>query len=86
MARLEKNNYNPIQKEELNAPVVIVVDMIKGFVNMGALHDEAIGNVEENIQSLLNCLDCNNVFVCDSHPPKTREFNSFPVHLSLIHI
>ena len=56
MARLEKNNYNPIQKEELNAPVVFVVDMIKGFVDMGALHDEAIGNVEENIQSLLTCL------------------------------
>lgn len=35
--------------------------MIKGFVDMGALHDEAIGNVEENIQSLLTCLDCNNV-------------------------
>ena len=35
MARLEKNNYKSIQKNELNDPVVFVVDMIKGFVNIG---------------------------------------------------
>ena len=35
MARLEKKNYKSIQKNELNDPVVFVVDMIKGFVNMG---------------------------------------------------
>ena len=52
MARLEKNKYQTIQKSDLNAPVVFVVDMIKGFINMGALHDEAIGDIEENIQSL----------------------------------
>lgn len=80
MARLEKNNYKSIQKNELNDPVVFVVDMIKGFVNIGPLHDEVIGNVEKNIENLLTSLDCNNVFVCDSHPPKTREFNSFPTH------
>ena len=43
MARLEKNNYNPIQKEELNAPVVFVVDMIKGFVDMGAYMMRQLG-------------------------------------------
>lgn len=80
MARLENNNYKSIQKNELKDPVVFVVDMIKGFVNIGPLHDEAIGDVEENIEKLLTSLDCNNVFVCDSHPPKTREFNSFPAH------
>ena len=36
--------------------------------------------MEKNIENLLTSLDCNNVFVCDSHPPKTREFNSFPTH------
>ena len=46
MARLEKNNYKSIQKNELNDPVVFVVDMIKGFVNLVPLHDEVIGNVE----------------------------------------
>ena len=65
MARLEKNNYKSIQKNELNDPVVFVVDKIKGFVNMGPLHDEVIGNVEKNIENLLTSLDCNNVFVCD---------------------
>ena len=80
MARLENKNYKSIQKSELNNPVVFVVDMIKGFVNIGPLHDEAIGNVEKNIENLLTCLECNNVFACDSHPPKTREFNSFPAH------
>lgn len=80
MARLKNKNYKSIQKSELNNPVVFVVDMIKGFVNIGPLHDEAIGNVEKNIENLLTSLECNNVFVCDSHPPKTREFNSFPAH------
>lgn len=42
MARLENKNYKSIQKSELNNPVVFVVDMIKGFVNIGPLHDEAI--------------------------------------------
>ena len=54
MARLEKNNYKSIQKNELNDPVVFVVDMIKGFVNMGPLHDEVIGNVEKNIEKSIN--------------------------------
>ena len=67
MARLENKNYKSIQKSELNNPVVFVVDMIKGFVNIGPLHDEAIGNVEKNIENLLTSLECNNVFVCDSH-------------------
>ena len=53
MARLENKNYKSIQKSELNNPVVFVVDMIKGFVNKGPLHDEAIGNVEKNIENLL---------------------------------
>lgn len=29
MARLENKNYKPIQKNELNDPVVFVVDMIR---------------------------------------------------------
>lgn len=66
MARLENKNYKSIQKSELNNPVVFVVDMIKGFVNIGPLHDEAIGNVEKNIENLLINLECNNV-LCVIH-------------------
>lgn len=54
MARLENKNYKSIQKSELNNPVVFVVDMIKGFVNIGPLHDEAIGNVEKKYWKSIN--------------------------------
>ncbi len=71
MARLENKNYKSIQKSELNNPVVFVVDMIKGFVNIGPLHDEAIGNVEKNIENLLTCLECN-MFLCVIHIHQRR--------------
>lgn len=83
MARLENHRYDSISIGELNQPVVFVVDMVKGFVNMGPLHDEAIQNIEKPIQKVLTNLECNNYFVCDSHPPKTREFNSFPGHCQI---
>lgn len=80
MARLIKNVYKPISMHQIQDPVVFVIDMIKGFVDTGPLHDGYIQNIEENIKEVLQQLDCNNVFVCDAHPPKTREFQSFPAH------
>lgn len=80
MARLEKNQYETIQANELKNPVVFVVDMINGFVKEGALADPKIMDIVENQKALMDCLGCRNVFVCDSHPPKTREFQSYPPH------
>ena len=80
MARLKKNGYKSISIHQIQDPVVFVIDMVKGFVNIGPLHDDYIQNIEENIKEVLQKLDCNNVFVCDAHPPKTREFQSFPAH------
>ena len=80
MARLHTHPYPIMHVQDLKDPVVFVVDMIKGFINTGSLHDEKIADIEPNIQDVLEKLECNTVFVCDSHPPKTREFLSFPEH------
>ena len=42
MARLEKNEYASMQASQLKDPIIFVVDMVNGFVNEGALHDEGI--------------------------------------------
>lgn len=78
MARLREDHFQSISN--LKNPVVFVIDMVKGFVDMGPLHDVAIRDIECNIISTLEKLECKNVFVCDSHPPQTREFDSFPAH------
>lgn len=83
MARLSENKYPAMLKTDLCDPVVFVVDMIKGFVNVGPLHDEAISKIEANIEKCLKDLDCNNYFVCDCHPPHTREFNAYPEHCTI---
>lgn len=80
MARLKNKEWKPISIHQIQDPVVFVIDMVKGFVDIGPLHDEAIRNIESNIQDVLEKLACNTVFVCDAHPPKTREFQSFPAH------
>ena len=64
--------YEPLSMKELKDPIIFVVDMIEGFVHEGALHDEAINAVTVHIEALIKD--------ADSHPPKTREFNSYPTH------
>lgn len=71
----KKLSYN-----ELNQPIVFVIDMINGFINEGALHDKRIMNIVDPIKEVMDHLECRNVFVCDNHPPHTREFDSFPAH------
>lgn len=80
MARLETNTYAPIEAASLVNPVVFVVDMVNGFCKEGALHDKAILDVVDAQKSLMDKLECRNVFVCDNHPPRTREFESYPPH------
>lgn len=72
--------YPSISKEQLQYPVHFVIDMVNGFVKEGALHDEAIMEIIDPIKTLIDRLQCRTIFVADSHPPKTREFLSYPSH------
>lgn len=54
--------------------------MIEGFVHEGALHDEAIHAATMHIESLIRDAEQRVIFIADSHPPKTREFISYPSH------
>ena len=69
-----------MQYSDCRKPVVFVIDMVNGFIKEGALHDERIADIIPSIQKLLDALACRNVFVCDNHPPHTREFETFPKH------
>lgn len=83
MARVSEtflNSYQAMQMDELQKPIIFVVDMINGFVKEGALHDEAIHDITANIQHLLQDKACRCIFIADAHPPKTREFNAYPSH------
>ena len=80
MARVHDLSIKPIKLSELHDPSVFVVDMINGFLKEGALHDEAIMDCTVPIQTLLQKLDCRRIFIADAHPPKTREFISYPAH------
>ena len=80
MAKLDKNTFSPISSSSIQNPVVFVVDMINGFIEEGALHDERIRGIVPAIQKLLHTLDCPSIFVCDQHDPDAREFQSYPTH------
>lgn len=83
MARIQESilkNYPEITSSQLKCPVLFVVDMVNGFIKEGALHDEAINACTQPIANLAEQLDCHRIFIADSHPPKTREFEAFPQH------
>ena len=83
MARVSKQfleAYKPLSTKELKDPVIFVVDMIEGFVHEGALHDEAIHAATMHIENLIRDAEQRVIFIADSHPPKTREFISYPSH------
>lgn len=83
MARVNKTFLKEYQAMELNDikdPILFVVDMINGFVFEGALADPSIDEITRNIEMLLQELDARSIFIADAHPPKTREFQSYPSH------
>ena len=83
MARVSENfecNFPSMKQSELHNPVIFVVDMVNGFVKEGALHDEAINDITPAIVDFIKDGIDRSVFIADSHPPKTREFNSYPSH------
>ena len=61
--------------------LLMVVDMINGFVCEGALADKSIGRIVGNIDELIQKFNPNDVlFVVDAHDNLALEFNSFPSH------
>lgn len=74
------SSYPSIKKDELVKPIIFVVDMVNGFIKEGSLHDEKINLITSNIINLIEDGEQRVTFICDSHPPKTREFISYPSH------
>ena len=59
MARLTTTaglRYPSMKKEQLQAPVHFVIDMVNGFVRRGALHDEAIASIIALIEDMIERL------------------------------
>lgn len=80
MARLTKAAWPSMVESQISDPVIFVVDMVNGFAKEGALADPAIADIAPAIRKLITDLDCATIFVCDSHPPHTREFEAYPPH------
>lgn len=83
MARVQKGfieTYPNIPMKDLHKPIIFVVDMINGFINEGALHDEAINDISDQIVDVVKENEHRVIFIKDSHPETTREFLSYPPH------
>lgn len=68
-----------MQKEK-----IIIVDMINGFINEGALADKNILNIVPKINDLVNKKPNSQIiFLRDCHLENCNEFNYFPSHCLL---
>lgn len=84
MARLETSfidRYRTINKSLLgkNKTLVIVVDMVKGFCESGAMADRAILKIIPDIQALLKFYP-HHLYFQDVHQAKSTELQIFPPH------
>lgn len=64
--------------------LLIVVDMVNGFVKKGALADPYIQHIVPEIERLVNSFigdeEAEVAFIKDAHHPNSLEFTKFPVH------
>lgn len=78
---LDINSFEQGKEITKDNTAIIVVDMVKGFYNEGALKND---KVEEIINPMVNFLtkvkEYNKVFFIDSHDEKSAEFLSYPKH------
>ena len=68
-------------KKERN--LLVVVDMVNGFINEGNLADKSINRITNNVVSLVEDAIQNNINIVafkDTHTENDVEFNSFPPH------
>lgn len=79
MARLKNNKYTRITLNSIENPLLIVVDMINGFINQGSMSDSYIKNIIGEIKQLLD-FKIDPYFIRDVHKADAIEFKSFPSH------
>lgn len=82
MAKVSCNYIRKIKKmnpNELNRPIVFVVDMVNGFIKDGSMSDSSIGEIVPAVQEFLHKVHPS-IFICDSHDLNAREFESYPLH------
>lgn len=80
MARLKTPiSYPDLPNLDTKRTLVIVIDMVKGFVVEGAMADPGIAAIIPAIQNLLKIYP-RHLFFADAHHPASREFISFPAH------
>lgn len=66
--------------------LLLVIDMVNGFVKEGALADKKINNITPNIINLIkeNIKNNNDIIsVQEGHNEKSKEFENFPYHCIL---
>lgn len=73
-------NYPKMHIDQLQNPIIFVVDMINGFVKEGALCDKKMIDIVPAITQLAQSEVGRMIFVADAHPQKTREFQAYPTH------
>lgn len=83
MARLKKSITTDIIDSKLNntKTLIIVVDMINGFVVSGSMADAAISNIiEPHLQLFKTLNNAPHLYFVDAHDDDCKEFASFPLH------
>ena len=81
MARLKVDGYQTISAGILdpNQTIVVVVDMVKGFVSEGAMADPEIARIAPEICQLETYF-AHHLYFQDWHEADCMEFASFPPH------
>ena len=66
--------------------LLLIIDMVNGFVKEGALADKYINNITPNIIKLIEEYSKNNddiISIQEGHSNNSKEFESFPLHCVL---
>lgn len=72
-----------MKRKEDYEKLLVVVDMVNGFIKYGNMADSYINHITPRIKALLDEFVLNNEgisFICDTHESSSREFKKFPVH------
>ena len=68
------------KKEEIRS-LLIVIDMVKGFITEGAMADPGIAHIVPRLTELIEQYrDEGLIFIKDTHPENAAEFRKFPPH------
>ncbi|GAA0738549.1 isochorismatase family cysteine hydrolase [Clostridium oceanicum] len=76
-------NVSPLDINELKKEdtALVVVDVIRGFSDIGVLATDRTQKIEKDLVSLIKKISgSDKIFFIDSHTKESTEFKSFPVH------